>query len=255
MKTRICVIGDSHAASLKRAWDKKMAVAHSEFELRFFCARGLELSGMVVDELRLVPNSDSLANTIRFSAQGQGHIDPKEHDVFLVYGLGCYPYFSQTDVFHTRATLASALRDFAKSTLSFELLLRLRAITAKDIFVGHRPLEAAKSDSPIVEVSVYSSSIRRMNEILYRPLRTAIVPQPLETITGGRYTHASFSRGSRRLAVGDELDDGFHPDDDDVHMNDDYGSRWLTEFFTKGLAAGRPGPETSMRPPEERPPA
>jgi hypothetical protein len=212
-----------------------MATLHAQFELRFFCARGVELSGMVVDELRLVPNSDALARAIKFTAEGGDHIDPKAYDVFLLYGLGCYPYFWQTDVFHSKNTLAAALRDFAKSTLSFELLLRLRSITAKDIYVGHRPLEAAKSDIQPEQVSVYSSSIRRMNEILYQPLRTTIVPQPLDTIMGGRFTHASFSRGSRRLAVGDNLDDEFHPDDDDVHMNDDYGSRWLTKFLTKEL--------------------
>lgn len=235
MKRRICVIGDSHAASLKRAWDG-MVELHAEFELRFFCARGLELSGMVVDELRLSPNSESLARTLRFTAGGVDHIDPKEYEIFLLYGMGCYPYFPQTDAFLSRATLAAAVRDFAKSTLSFELLLRLRAITAKDIYVGHRPMDAAKSDIPTEELSAYSSSIRRMNEILYQPLRTTIVSQPFETITGGRFTHSGFSRGSRRLAVGDNLDDEFHPDDDDVHMNDDYGARWLAKFLTKELA-------------------
>ncbi len=130
----------------------------------------------------------------------------------------------------------AAVRDFAKASLSFELLLRLRAITAKDIYVGHQPLEAAKPACPPDEVSVYSSSLRRMNEILYRPLRTTIVSQPLDTIAGGRFTASSFSRGSRRLAVGDNLDNEFHPDDDHVHMNDDYGSRWLTKFLTEELA-------------------
>jgi hypothetical protein len=214
-----------------------MAALHAEFELRFFCARGVELSGMVVDELRLVPNSDSLARTIRFTAGGGDQIDPREYEIFLLYGLGCYPYFPQTDAFLSRATLAAALRDSAKSSLSFELLLRLRAITAKDIYVGHRPLDAAKSDTATEAASVYSSTIGRMNEILYQPLRTTIVSQPAETVMGGRFTDPSFSRGSRRLAVGDNLDDEFHPDDDDVHMNDDYGSRWLTKFLTKELSA------------------
>jgi hypothetical protein len=235
MKTRICIIGDSHAASLKRAWDG-MATLHDEFELRFFCARGLELSGMVVDDLRLIPNSESLARTIRFTAGGGDQIDPREYDTFLLYGLGCQPYFVQTDVFLSQSTLAAALRDFAKPSLSFELLLRLRAVTAKDIYVGHQPLEAAKPDSPADEMSVYSSSLRRMNEILYRPLRATIVSQPLDTIAGGRFTNSSFSKGSRRLAVGDNLDDELHPDDDHLHMNDEYGSRWLTKFLTKELA-------------------
>jgi hypothetical protein len=234
MTKRICVIGDSHAASLKRAWDG-MTALHDEFKLRFFCARGLELSGMVVDELRLVPNSEALARTIRFTA-GEDQIDPREYDIFLLYGLGCHPYFVQTDVFHSQSTLTAALRDSAKPTLSFELLLRLRAITAKDIYVGHQPMEAAKADAPPEEVSVYASSIRRMNDILYRPLRTTIVSQPLETIAGARFTHPSFSKGSRRLAVGDGLDNEFHPDDDRVHMNDDYGSRWLTKFLKEELS-------------------
>lgn len=244
MKKRICVIGDSHAASLKRAWEE-MAALHEEFELRFFCARGLELSGMVVDELRLVPNGDSLAQTIRFTS-GEGQVDPKEYDIFLLYGLGCHPYFQQTDVFHSQSTLTVALRDFAKSTLSFELLLRLRAITAKDIYVGHQPLEAAKPDASPEEVSVYSSSIRRMNEILYRPLRATIVSQPLETVAGARFTLAGFSKGSRRLAVGDGLDNEAHPDDDHVHMNDDYGSRWLTKFLTEELAGNCRSPKSLL---------
>jgi hypothetical protein len=239
MKTRICVVGDSHAASLKRAW-RGMAGLHDSFELRFFCARGLELSGMIVDELRLVPNSDALAQAIKFTAEGCSHIDPKNYDVFLLYGLGCYPHFEQqTDVFHSRHVLAAALRDSAKSTLSFQLLLRLREITARDIYVGHRPLDAAKSDTPTEEAGSYATSIRRMNEILYQPLRATIVSQPLETMVGGRFTQPHFSRGSRRLAIGDNLDDELHPDDDDVHMNDDYGLRWLAKFLTGELAGQR----------------
>ena len=49
------------------------------------------------------------------------------------------------------------------------------------------------------------------------------LPQPQKTITGGVFTQAKYSTGSKRLNVGDRQSGQAHKPDDHQHMNAGYG--------------------------------
>ena len=64
-------------------------------------------------------------------------------------------------------------------------------------------------------------------------LKAELIEQPLETIVNGGETHPQFSKGSKRLAIGDGFDDHPHPDEDNIHMNEAFGALWLQALFLK----------------------
>lgn len=230
MKTRLCVLGDSHTAALKRAWEA-IKSSFTGGELHFFCARADGLSGMQSKGGKLIPDNEVLMRAIAFTSGGRREVDPMQYDAFLIYGLGVIPYIPDDSRVYSRAVVAAAITDGGKSSLGFTLAQRLRTTTDKPIYIGHNPLSATDSTDFSLDDAAYTAWIRLVNTLVYSPLPATLVPQPTSTVVAGRYTDGRYSWKSRRLAVGDDLDDELHSSEDDVHMNAEYGRLWLREFL------------------------
>jgi hypothetical protein len=231
---RICIMGDSHVGSLKRGWDNIYDV-YPDKEIVFFAHRANGLNDLIVRDGKLVPNNGELAKALEFTARGKAEIDPVEYDVFIIYGVGANVNFTFNSLFYSKAVIRRSLNDFVENTLSFNLLKKLRAVTNKTIFIGHAPLRAAIQTLPDTKPADYLSRVRLINEVVYAPLHSELVLQPINTIVNGNSTHSDFSKGSKRLAVGDGYDNEFHPEDDNDHMNDIFGAIWLKEFMINYL--------------------
>jgi hypothetical protein len=232
---KICVLGNSHVGSLKRGWD----LIRSEFrgqEITFFAHRAGGLIGLMPHQGKLVPNNEELAKALAFTSGGKREIDPKEYDVFLIYGAITNASFIQDSQHYSRAVRERTLSDLVANSLAFILLKRLRTLTDKAIFIGHMPLLAATEILFKTTPSDYLANLKLANEVSYRPLNAELVTQPLSTIVNGANTHPAFSKGSKRLAIGDRYDDEAHPETDTDHMNDRFGEIWLREFLTKYLS-------------------
>lgn len=232
--TRICILGDSHVGCLKRGWDK----LHNEYpdnEVVFFAHRANGLDNLIVRDAKLIPGNEDLAKALKFTAGNKVEIDPVEYDLFIIFGAGATVNFAYNSFFYSKAVIKMSLNDFVEKTLSFKLLKKLRAITNKTIFVGHTPLEAATQILSTTKPTDYISRVKLINELVYAPLNSELVLQPLNTIVNGNNTHPDFSKGSKRLAIGDRFDNEYHPKDDIDHMNDKFGEIWLKEFIVNYL--------------------
>lgn len=228
---KICVIGNSHVGSLKRAWDL-IAPSFSEIKLTFFAHRAEGLSGLRIDEEKLVAGDESLKKALEFTSGGSGKIDPVSFDCFLLYGLGAQSYFKVPSVFSEQVINAS-FNDVARHTLSFQILILLREITDKPIYIGHTPLKAAVKNKNISDnVELYLEGISMINDGFYQLFDAKLVHQPCVTIVNGGYTNIDYTKSSKRLAVGYSNDDELHPGHEVVHMNDVFGRIWLEEFIS-----------------------
>lgn len=227
---KICIMGNSHVGSLKRGWDN-ISSEHPEKEVIFFAHRANGLSGLISKDEKLVPDNEDLAKALKFTSGGKQEIEPEAYDIFLIYALGLTINFAQSGRFYSKAVIKKSLNDFVESTLSFQLLKRLRDVTNKKIFIGHTPFEAAAPLLPDTKPADYVGKVKLMNDIIYYPLDCELVLQPLSTIVNGNNTHHDFSKNSMRLSVGDHFDNEYHPEDDNFHMNDKFGEIWLKEFI------------------------
>ncbi len=223
-------MGNSHVGSLKRGWNN----INSEYpgkEITFFAHRATGLSGLIPKDGKLVPDNEDLANALKFTSGGKQEIDPSEYNVFLIYASGSKVNFAQSGRFYSKAVIKRSLSDFVENTLSFQLLKKIRAVTNKIIFIGHTPFAAAMQFLPNNNPTDYVGRVKLMNDMIYSPLNSELVLQPLSTIVNGNNTYYDFSKNSMRLAVGDHFDDEYHPEDDIFHMNDKFGEVWLKEFM------------------------
>lgn len=232
---RLCVIGNSHVASLKKAWDE-LASDHPEVQLTFFACRGWHLFKLFAEEGSLRCKGEALKQILAFTSGGASEVRVDDYDRFLIYGSDARPYFTAPSEVYSRAAVMQSVYDSVGGTLAYYLLRQLRLLTDKPIYVGHCPLLGAESVRSRVTPQTFIDGVEFVNRVFYSALNAELVPQPIETIVNGMSTDPVYTRGATKLAVGDALDDVTQPDTDRSHMNGEFGALWLQQFLAGPLA-------------------
>lgn len=227
---RLAIVGNSHIGCLKRAWDA-MQQDRPALDPVFFGARGKALGELRPEGDALVPTTGELAASLRFTSGGRDRIRPDEFDAVLIFGTEAYPLILNPRYFYSDQVLARAARDITEPYLYFGVLKQLRAVSARPIFIGHAPLTAAARNGTDQSIEPYLNGLAFMNRAVFAPLGARMVAQPAATIVNGNRTSIEFAKGSRRLAIGDGLDDTPHPEEDVGHMNERFGEIWLRAFL------------------------
>jgi hypothetical protein len=228
---KICIIGNSHIGALKRAWDNNEWQQCNAIELTFFGDRGNGLKDLIVENNVLKAGSARLEKALEFTSCGASSIYPQNYDAYLVYGLGAKRFILNPYKPYSAAVIYCAVNDHLKNTLSYKTLLKIREVSDKKIFVGHNPLPALKGKLNDTSPAEYNFGLDCINKLGYSKINAQMIPQPNQTIANGRFTLPEFSKGSKRLSIGVRNDDEIHPDSDTGHMNDDFGRKWLLNFF------------------------
>lgn len=231
MTINLCIIGNSHTGALKRAWDK-VHTQNPDINITFFAHRAHGLKGLKIKENSLTPDNENLKKALEFTSGGINTILPDNYDYILIYGLGAKPNFSDNKFFSKEVQVLAA-KDLTLDTLSFEILKKIRSITDKKIFIGHDPLKTTYNIRHTGKAVQYEKGIENINNLIYSHFNAELVAQPAETTVNGNATHPAFSKGSKRLSVGDSADDELHPEKDIGHMNDEFGVIWLNYFISR----------------------
>jgi len=231
---KLCILGNSHIASLKAAWDNGLSAAHPNTEITFFGARRHLMLKLVEENGRLVAREDLVAQSLATTSGGATSIDPSVYDSLLVYGLSRNTNL-QVGVLadgYSRAVREQAITDYWDDANLLRLLKKLRRLTDTKIYAGHSPLEAATSD-PTRPKGRYADYVALSNDLVFRDLNAELIAQPEATVVNGMGTDAGFSAGSTRLAVGKVNDDFEHREEENRHMNAEFGGIWLQAFLAR----------------------
>lgn len=231
-KKKICIIGNSHVGALKRAWDT-MEGSTPDVEFDFFAMRGAGMNDLIVEGNKLVGGTSILRAAMQFTSGGKDTIVPEDYDGIILYGLRFTPYLSNKNVVISDQVRKTAICDSARISISTDVLRKIRQISQVKIYIGHTPLRATVHVKRKRKPVEYLRDIAEANEIFYRSQNAVIIPQPRVTIVNGRFTDPVYTEGSKRLAIGDSLDDMSHSGRDMIHMNDEFGKLWLSDFLTK----------------------
>lgn len=221
---RICVLGNSHVASLKLGLEKLPAECKN-LEMVFFASRGGGMQGLRLEEDRLLPTGEGLTKSIAHTSGGKTEVVLAEYDAFLVYGLG---FRLPLTAGHLSAAVKRQLsRDTLASSINFRLCSLLREATDKPVYVGHDPQEAAGRRHPDLAAHLpYEAVYAMAREDLARH-DVQLLTQPKQTFADTWFTIPSYSAGSVRLDIGDERSNTLHDDTDSKHMNGEFGRVWL----------------------------
>jgi len=241
---KICIVGNSHVGSLQRAWTAWPEGERPAVTLTTFAARHRLLDLASVTDGRLVPDTEALRESFRYTSGGADEIDLGAYDAILVYGL-FVPAYRSNGARCSRACQAAAFEDHFAPRLGIGVARKIRQGTRVPVLIGHDPLmcdpQAEAADpAPARPGDAYAVGIRLANGLYFRRQGLEILEQPVATRVGpgGHQTRAALSKGSRRLAIGDKLDDREHDASDQRHMNEDFGRAYLEMLFARlGVAA------------------
>lgn len=226
---KLCIVGNSHVASLQRAWSAWPEAERPALEITTFAARHRLVGESTVTDGRLVPDSEALRESFRFTSGGQDEIDLRAYDAVLVYGL-FVPAYPGPGGWCSAACQAAALADFFDPRLGVGVARAIRGGTRAPVLIGHDPLpcDPAREAQGVQGPDRYAAALRLANAGYFAPLGLEMLEQPAQTRVGpAAITRGAYARGSRRLAIGDGLDDLEHERHDRRHMNAEFGRIWL----------------------------
>lgn len=226
------MLGNSHVASLRSGWDQ-ISDAYPQYSYTFFAARGFLISKLELEDNMLIPKSLELFNSFTYTSGGKGKVDLKEYDLFLIYGLDFkVPIL---DARNSSGLLKALFSDVYSESLTFDLAKKIRGVVSVPIYIGHIPLEACNPNfynAPPKNSLSYENCIEKMQSAIEIPNIT-LMKQPLITRNGEYHSKQEYSKGSRRLDIGDHISNQLHPNDDFMHMNGQFGALWMVDFLGK----------------------
>ena len=223
---KICVIGNSHVAAIKRAWDE-VSCDHPSHELYFFASPGSHLQQLELVGSDLVPKAKGLAENFAFTSGDKTKIELDIFDIFLICGLDFE--IPLLDMRLSRAVLDQTCQDLFTSSLNSVICNLIRKQSKKHIYIFHNPQPARADPDPtlINNKLLYRQVTKIIAENLQIP-DAMILLQPDESLQDLWHTFPKFTKGSTRL-----LSNQQHPEFEIRHMNKDFGILWLTKFFNE----------------------
>ena len=260
---RLCIIGNSHVAALRRAWAQYPGRWPGICPAFVAAPRSLLLHTMVRDG-RLVPTSPATLQALQ-RLGGNASLDLSAHDVFVIVGgsmtllTAVQPYRdarwpglpSVADcpdlvqrpqrLISGQAAQAIVLADLSQR-MGVQLAERLRTGTICPICLVEQPRlsdEVRTTRHPAARLHKIAiragdaTAIARLFETAataaLAPSGTRFLPQPAQTVSQQLFTASRYMTGSERL---DPVQGALHDRDDMTHANANYGALVLDQIMS-----------------------
>lgn len=229
----ICVLGNSHAGSLKLGWDL-MEQGYPEIKITFFAARACGLEHLSAKKGMLIPTNANLKKSLRHTSGGHEKIDLSLFDICLIYGLRLsFPYkleIGRTVNYLSKAAYDCSVHDMLTNTLAIQILQKVRSVSEMPVYVGHCPLTALNPKSFVSKKIGYFEFVDSVNRTLASN-QAILLAQPEETIIENIYTGPEYKSGAVCLDVGDGATNRSYAAEDNLHMNGLFGRIYLEHFI------------------------
>ena len=241
MSLNLCILGNSHMAAFKLAWEA-IKQDYPDVRITFFGGIKGVVSRLHVEDGAIVPDNGRIRESLLWTSGGLDRITG-DYDAFLLIGMGLsyerlvhmFKNHRLPDMIETlkhsvqpisEAYLRAASEDFYSASGAVQNVEHVHAITSAPVFYIPCPLvsERALDDASYAYwrfvkgrdymMNVYNSMLDRLRE------RCTVVPQPEETVVDGIFTKGKYCVGAVRLEKG--LDRA-HDVRDYVHMNAEFG--------------------------------
>jgi hypothetical protein len=255
-KIRLCLIGNSHLAALKLAWDR-IGNQFDDIELRFFGSYSDSLKELRVKERHLVAQSKRVRMNMVMTSGGLSKIAIDDYDIFVLHALGfsfnrLIKWFLLRSSEANEISIANPYRAETRQP-SFEDIKTLLDQTAccrlakklapfnKPVMISPEPFFSEQvTQTPIEKWAPWHHLLdeqghpkpdldRLLSLWNQARLAYAFLAQPADTIVSGSFTKVEYCARSIRLSRDMATE---HPPDDYSHMNAAYGAAVI-----KGLVA------------------
>lgn len=230
-KKRICIIGSSHLACFKLAWDDGLKEKYQKVELTFFSSVGSSMNSLEAHKNYLSSSDDKVVSNMQLSSGGLDRIIPADYDCVIIHGLSPAPinYLEGTTPFSRGAFYSHGA--IIRCTSAFAILQKLKSISDIPVFISHAPGLAELSPDERITSDEYNELIEGLKHA-HRDVGSIYVSQPASTICKHLYTKRQYVKGAKRLVrVGNTDPYNEFPEDDIGHMNEEFGKVYLGEIL------------------------
>jgi len=231
---KICVIGNSHTASLKLGWDE-IAAANPKIKVTFFAGRGkitddLQVKSGLLKRKILISGSPRLKRSLEFTSGGKDSINFADYDVCVIHGM---IRFSRYDRRISGAVHEAIMQRTVIGSLATNIAKKVRECSDIPLWISHQPVQRMRDGELVTSLENYTSYDAVLADIKAAfPVKDVnFLKQSRDTLESEIATKAEFSQGSVRLDVGDKHSNKPHDLEDYVHMNGAFGIRVLENIF------------------------
>jgi len=232
---RVCILSNSHAASLKAGWDSIKDV-HPDYQITFFAVpnRGMLKVCPVKNEDRFISTDSSIREMLSYTSGGAESIEVNNFDAFLVHGM--FLILPRLDRRLSGAFKAASIRDAALLSMNYRFVKDLCSMAKGKVFYSANPLLADEHDKVGTSRRYRYHTFEEISDWVdahYSSLTAIKITQPAETIGDWMTSKRNFSVGSVRLKLHNDKD--CHNEADIRHMNAKFGARFLKKSFIPEL--------------------
>lgn len=212
MTQRLAIIGNSHIGAVNAAYRADPSLLSPQFAPTFFGSAGNQNFTLEPSGTRLIPGLDSVVRNYRNWTGGDGSIETKDFDMFLLVGLTWR--IPRAPIGTSSQMLDAIVAEQFKTTMCFTYARALRQLTDAPIYAMPHPLRTPRFSN--ANLVTYKAIFDRFVEVA-KDLNMTLLRQPKRTRIKDMSTKPHFRRS----------------DEDFSHMNADYGRIRLTNFARK----------------------
>ena len=228
---KICLIGNSHAASIKSGWTA-ISKFYPDVDLTIYPFHGLyyETFTPVPEEGLLRMEKDIIRNRFIHILGGDGHVHIKEYDHCIIVG-GVKLQAALFEIYSEQVRRASLIDWYENSHIHL-LVKKIRVLSDLPISITVNPLRASRDiDENWMEGYSYQGTIDILNDHLEECHNARMIGQPDRTIEGAFSTKVEYAVGEYRPNT--STLPGATPviEDDLMHMNSAFGALMLAKIM------------------------
>lgn len=223
----ICILGNSHIACLKSAWDA-LGTDRPPYRLTFFGSPGGGMRELTLEGDRLVPAVDRVKNDLRLTSGGLEAVPLADFAAFLLVGLGLHTPVRDRRL--SQAVLGASLREPLDVTLMIRLARSIRSASDVPVFIAATPFKTRAARRQVMN-ALPPRAMAEALTALYTDVGLRFLPQPEATLKDVWATRDEFLKDAPRLQRANQGRGGQFDADQEVHMNTEYGKIYLQAFF------------------------
>lgn len=227
---RICLIGNSHVAAVRNGWAALVAADRrpSEIDITFYASTRDRMANLIVTDGALIspPDMPGLQRHLVMTSGGSTSIRPDDFDLFVIHGL--LFRVPQIDQRWSAAVRRAVCVDSYTQSANAVVLAKLQSLTDKPIIITPVPLRSKARRGDLTDGFLPYATTCHLIDDSIGCSQVSFFGQPLETTAHPWVTRQEFATGAKALESNAAV-----AATDDVHMNDDFGQKYLEDLFAR----------------------
>lgn len=238
---KVCIVGNSHIACVKKAWDSSEASLSEKFTLTFFGSHADTLLNTTSDEYGIYPSTEQVCNSFKLTSGGHDHISFDKYDALVLHGFSpSFRNYLSLSNYLEKHSVTSRFRDecFFNISLTMGKMIESALKSKLPVYITPRPCVSYNKQEEIVEKDKISEEVygKVMSFVKdgFKSKSLIYIPQPVETLMYYNFTNKKYNEAGIGLGAVPKNDNSHVLSSSNLtHMNELYGKVYLESLFSR----------------------